>query len=348
MANYMYLTDQKLSSKITILRAKGVNDNIIKNLLEKGLLTGTIEDINKNIEIIENNYGELNEQNLQLLKKDLTTYFKRIVLLKSLGIELDNNELRNFLELLVCTPYLEADIEILKHYMIRIARKNGKYALDIFWKSPIELIKTLDDMFEANLENIIINNPETISLNTEELLKRVKYCNLNNIPIFNNEKENTENYIINPFDFAKKFTDANIENIKINKPNNTNIFYNNKYIDALNVYYQNNMLATVKISEDQIEDNRIVTELFEKNINVKILSPNTYSFSGIIISKKKVERNIIFLIDFIKKERGNIQGLEKEIILLALIYNLRADENTINMITNLIMEINQSIGGTML
>ena len=133
---YMYLTDPTLSSKLTLFRGKGISDSIIKTLLEKGLLTDSLENITKKVETIEANGEKLNEENLRLLKKDLVTYYKRIELLKSLGIELDANELRNYVELIIRTPYLEADIEVLKQYMVRIVRKNGKYALEIFWKSP--------------------------------------------------------------------------------------------------------------------------------------------------------------------------------------------------------------------
>ena len=101
---YMYLTDPTLSSKLTLFRGKGISDSIIKTLLEKGLLTDSLENITKKVETIEANGEKLNEENLRLLKKDLVTYYKRIELLKSLGIELDANELRNYVELIIRTP----------------------------------------------------------------------------------------------------------------------------------------------------------------------------------------------------------------------------------------------------
>lgn len=351
MANYMYLTDASLPSKITAFRAKGINDNIIKDLLEKGLLTGTLEDITRNLEIIETNNGGLTEENLYLIKKDLTTYYKRVELLRSLGIELDTNELRNYLELLIHTPYLEDDIEVLKQYMVRIVRKNGKYALDIFWKKPSELIRTLDDMIEANLENIIVNNPEVIGLDTTELLKRVKYCENNGISVYNREKESAENYIVSPLDFARTYPEADLETISSydNNKNLTSVIGNNDYldilIDALNAYYQNSTLPTIEVSEEEKEDNRVITEIFEKNFGVETLSPNTYSISEIPISKKKVERNLVFLTDFINKEGRSLQGLEKEIILLAILHNLKVDEDTMLKIVNSGMGFNQSVGG---
>ena len=262
---YMYLTDPDLVNKLTLFRSKGINDNIIKDLLEKGLLTDSLENITKKVETIENNGEKLNEENLRLLKKDLATYYRRIELLKSLGIELDANELRNYVELIIRTPYLEADIEVLKQYMVRIVRKNGKYALDIFWKSPKELTETIDHMIEASLENVIVNNPEVIGLDIEELLKRVRYCEANSIPYYNREREMAEHIITNPLEFYNQFPNVNLDEMS-DLNNNANLVsiisgneYSNILLDALNKYYAQEELAPIELTDEQKEDHRVLT-----------------------------------------------------------------------------------------
>lgn len=348
---YMYLTDPTLSSKLTLFRGKGISDSIIKTLLEKGLLTDSLENITKKVETIEANGEKLNEENLRLLKKDLVTYYKRIELLKSLGIELDANELRNYVELIIRTPYLEADIEVLKQYMVRIVRKNGKYALEIFWKSPKELTEAIDHMIEASLENVIVNNPETLGLDIEELLRRVRYCEANNIPHYNREREMAEHIITNPLEFYKQFPNVNLDEIP-NLNNNANLVkiisgneYANILLDALNKYYAETELAPIELTEEQKEDHRVLTEMFEKNFGVEVSSPNTYRIAGIPVSKKKVERNLMFLLDMVIKEGRSLQGLEKDIMLIAILHNLRVNEETMKNIVNSAMGFNQSVGG---
>lgn len=348
---YMYLTDPTLSSKITLFRGKGITDNIIKDLLEKGLLTDSLEDITKRVELIESNGEKLNEDNVKLLKKDLVTYYRRIELLKSLGIELDANELRNYVELIIRTPYLEADIEVLKHYMIRIVRKNGKYALDIFWKSPKELTESIDHMIEASLENVIVNNPETLGLEVEELLKRVRYCVENNVPFYNREREMAENIITNPLEFHTQFPNVDLNGMPDlnNNANLNTIISGNDYttilLEAINGYYAQSELTPIELTDEQKEDHRVLTELFEKNFGVEVSSPNTYKIAGVPISKKKVERNLMFLLDLVIKEGRSLQGLEKDIMLIAILHNLRTSEETMTNIANSAMGFNQSVGG---
>ena len=350
MANYMYLTDPTLPSKLTLFRGKGVTDSIIKELLEQGLLTDSLENITKKVELLEVNGQVLNEDSLKLLKKDLATYYKRVDLLKSLGIELDANELRNHLELIINTPYLEEDIEVLKHYMVRIVRKNGKYALEIFWKTPAELITSLDAMIEASLEEVIVGNPESIALNADELIKRIKYCRTQGVAYYNRERETAESYVINPLEFSRTYPAADLSTIDVSAHNDKiQTVANNEYvanlITALNNYYSAEKIIVPELSEEQKEINRQLIETFEKNFKVETLSPNTILVDGIAISKKKVERNLMFIIDIITKEGQQIQGLEKEIILTALLYNLNASEEAMKQIADSAVGFNQSVGG---
>lgn len=350
MANYMYLTDTTLPNKLTLFRGKGVSDSIIKDLLEQGLLTDSLENITKKIELLEVNGQALTEDNLKLLKKDLAIYYKRVDLLKSLGIELDANELRNHIELIINTPYLEEDIEILKHYMIRIVRKNGKYALEIFWKNPTELTMALDAMIEASLEDVIVGNPEAIALNADELIKRIKYCRAQGVAYYNRERETAESYVINPLEFTRTYPVADLSSIDVSAHNDKiQVVANNEYvaniIATLNNYYSAEKLIVPELTEEQKEINRQLIETFEKNFKVETLSPNTILVGGIAVSKKKIERNLMFIIDILTKEGQQIQGLEKEIILTAILYNLNASEEAMKQIADSAMGFNQSVGG---
>ena len=85
--------------------------------------------------------------------------------------------------------------------------------------------------------------------------------------------------------------------------------------------------------------------MFEKNFGVEVSSPNTYRIAGIPVSKKKVERNLMFLLDMVIKEGRSLQGLEKDIMLIAILHNLRVNEETMKNIVNSAMGFNQSVGG---
>lgn len=347
MSQYMYLTDPNLPTKVTLFKDKGLSDKLIKSLIENGILTDSLDEITKKIELIETNDSKLSETNIMLLKKDLITYYKRIELLKSLGIELDNNELRNYMELLINCPYIDEDIAVLKQYMIRIVRKNSKYALDLFWKSSKELIDTLDRMLEANLENVINTNPETLSLDVNELLKRIKYCKENGISYYNDERETTESYIINPLDFKKRFPDVNTNTITLENHNDkiaemlgTNEFFGT-LLQSLNDYYSKETFENIPISEDV----RIIIDNFENKFNVNKISNNTYNYQGLMISKKKVERNLTVLINTVIKHEQSISNIEKEIILIAILHNQNISEETMRNIVDSAMGFNQSVGG---
>ena len=251
MSQYMYLTDPNLPTKVTLFKDKGLEDKLIKELIENGTLKDSIEKINEKIDLMEVNGTPLNASSIKLLKKDLITYYKRIELLKSVGIELDKNELRNYMELLINSPYIEEDINVLKQYMVRIVRKNSKYALDLFWKSSKELIITLDRMLEENLENVINSNPETLGVDVEELLKRIKHCKQNGISFYNSEREVAEGYIVNPTDFQKRFPDVNTSSIALEDSNDKivtmigeNEFFN-VLIQSLNEYYEQESTGNV-------------------------------------------------------------------------------------------------------
>ena len=85
--------------------------------------------------------------------------------------------------------------------------------------------------------------------------------------------------------------------------------------------------------------------MFEKNFGVEVSSPNTYTIAGIPVSKKKVERNLMFLLELVIKEGRSLQGLEKDIMLIAILHNLRVSEETMKNIANSAMGFNQSVGG---
>lgn len=347
MSQYMYLTDPNLPTKVTLFRDKGLDDKLIKELIENGTLIDSIEKLNEKIDLIEVNGSVLNASNINLLKKDLITYYKRIELLKSVGIELDKNELRNYMELLINSPYIESDIDVLKQYMIRIVRKNSKYALDLFWKSPKELITTLDRMIETNLENVINSNPEALGFNGDELLKRIKYCEDNKIPYYNNEREVTEGYVINPIDFNKRLPDANTSSIVLDNNNDkivamigNNDFFTTLF-QALDTYYAQETLENLPVTEDV----RMIIDNFENKFNVDTVSNNAYNLQDVIISKKKVKRNLAVLIDTVIKHEQSISNIEKEIILIAILHNLQVSEETMRNIVNSAMGFNPSVGG---
>lgn len=347
MSKYMYLTDPTLPNKVTLFKDRGIEDELIKTIIEKGILADSLEQLTSKIDLIEVNGSRLSKANIMLLKKDLVTYYKRVELLKTVGTELDNNELRNYMELIINSPYIEEDITVLKQHMIRIVRKNSKYALDLFWKTPKELTLTLDRMIEEDLENVINTNPEALSVDVEELLKRIKYCKDNGISYYNAEREATESYIVSPLDFVKRFPNANTNTITLEDNNDkivgllgTNEFFNT-LVQALDTYYAQEKLAELPVTEDI----RMIIDNFENKFNVDKVSNNAYSLQGLLISKKKIERNLAVLINTVVEHEQSISNIEKEIILIAILHNLKVSEETMRNLVNSTMGFNQSVGG---
>lgn len=356
--NHMYLIDEELAKKITLLRTKDISEIRIVDMLKSSQngLREPLTVLEERIKSIENLYGTLDDIKVLLLDCDIVQFEKNLSCLKDNGYELDDKDIRNYNELLSVSKHIETNSNILKDYLIGIERKNGKYALSVFWNKPKDLINSIDDLIEYNLEDLIEFDPEVLGKRTEKVLSRVKYCEEKNIPIYEEDSSTYCNYIVDYYYFQKKFKkDAQLPIIVSREDVNQNLPFiigNQDYVEilinTLNEYYQN-CEEYNKISNET----PILSELqarFESMANVQMTGKNTYKIDDICISKVKFERNLSILLNHIMSNDQNIEGVENEIILTAALYNLRQEEEILKQVVGNCLGFNQedTLGGVIL
>ena len=160
-------------------------------------LDSPFEIMKDRIEALKTTGNELTEKNVGDLKADIIGFYKNILTLSDLGFELDDKEIRNYKVVLENSPYIALDAELLKNHLIKLVQKNGKYAMNVFWKSPKELALSIEALEEAGLSSLIDQNPEVLATNCENVIRRTNYCLQNNMPICENDDETDYcNYII--------------------------------------------------------------------------------------------------------------------------------------------------------
>lgn len=340
--NILYLADSDLNNKITILRAKGINDKIItQNLNElKSCFRLSYEEFQKRINAIETMDGSLTEENAYLLSYDVALYEENLSLLNDAGYDMSEEEKRNFCYVLSTYINIKEIIEILKNYLISITRKNGKYALGVLWQKPYNLLTGIDDLIEYNLENIIATNPEVLATNIDNIIRRVKYCEENGIPV--SEEGATVSYfdyILNQERFTKKFGQVELPTLanrhEINqilaeiisaKENREEL---HKLSEILKDYYASTkMYSKIELNAEQEQELSSLLQKMTNNLKAELIGKNTYKLNNLYISKNKLERHLAIFLSH-KEELNNQDNYENEILLMAALYNMRQDEGNL-------------------
>ena len=340
--NILYLADSDLNNKITILRAKGINDKIItQNLNElKSCFRLSYEEFQKRINAIETMDGSLTEENAYLLSYDVALYEENLSLLNDAGYDMSEEEKRNFCYVLSTSINTKEIIEILKNYLISITRKNGKYALGVLWQKPYNLLMGIDDLIEYNLENIIATNPEVLATNIDNIIRRVKYCEENGIPV--SEEGATVSYfdyILNQERFTKKFGQVELPTLanrhEINqilaeiisaKENREEL---HKLSEILKDYYASTkMYSKIELNTEQEQELSSLLQKMTNNLKAELIGKNTYKLNNLYISKNKLERHLAIFLSH-KEELNNQDNYENEILLMAALYNMRQDEGNL-------------------
>lgn len=340
--NILYLADSDLNNKITILRAKGINDKIItQNLNElKSCFRLSYEEFQKRINAIETMDGSLTEENAYLLSYDVALYEENLSLLNDAGYDMSEEEKRNFCYVLSTSINTKEIIEILKNYLISITRKNGKYALGVLWQKPYNLLTGIDDLIEYNLENIIATNPEVLATNIDNIIRRIKYCEENGIPV--SEEGATVSYfdyILNQERFTKKFGQVELPTLanrhEINqilaeiisaKENREEL---HKLSEILKDYYASTkMYSKIELNAEQEQELSSLLQKITNNLKAELIGKNTYKLNNLYISKNKLERHLAIFLSH-KEELNNQDNYENEILLMAALYNMRQDEGNL-------------------
>lgn len=339
--NYMYLTDKELSQKINFLRSKGVNDKNIRKEFVSGNLIYDLETLQSKFETLKNNNIDISDNNLSILELNVANYFDNIEKLNKAGIELDEKESRNYKEVLSVINHIDEDTEILKNYLIKIVRKNGKYAVDALWNNPIELSMSIDSLLENDLEKLIESNPEVLGKNAETILKVVKYCEDNNIPVFDEDNQNVfYKYIYDYEEFRKLFAQAELPKVISHKDNNDSIISNikndmtRKLIETLDENYSKDKFNTINLDPTTNDKySKIITNALD-TLKAEQVSGNIYKMNNLLVSKNKLERNVKIIVDVLAKDGESLEGLEKNILLIAALYNQRLTNDVIKNTVN--------------
>ena len=337
--DHMYIADPELNSKLTILRANGISDRAIKDLIEsdKKVLREGYQELSDKIKSLKDSGRNLSDETLTLLSTDLATYNKNIDMLKNKGYEIEEKEQTNYFDVLHVSPYIEADTEILKDYLISIVRKNGKYALDIFYKSPQVLLPDVDDIIEGNLEGIIDTNPEVLGRKVDGLLARVKYCVEKGLDITDGQDGPYLPYVVDYYTFAsKEGYDVRLPRLVDRNSTNSSLkdILENDFVellvDTLNNYYNDlTEYKTIKLSGEANSKLEHLIDVVEQKYHAEVSGKYAYKLGDLLISRNKLERNISIILDKLEKTEEPTDGIEDIIILTAAIYNLRQDERSI-------------------
>lgn len=340
--NYMYLADSELSKKISLIRSKGINDYKIKEEFIRSNFTYSLSVMKDRIEALKTTGNELSEKNISDLKSDIIGFYKNILTLSDLGFELDDKEIRNYKAVLENSPYIALDAKLLKDHLIKLVQKNGKYSMNVFWKSPKELTLDIEELEEAGLSNLMEQNPEVLATNCENVIRRTNYCLENNMPINENDDESEYcSYVVNPLEFYRTFENVSLPSIPSKKENNdliaklaTNQDYVKLLLESLNKYYQEpENLHDIDFNDKELEItykeliNRVGSIISATNETDKL-----YEVADVNLSKSKIYRNLRVVLNSLAEQNQPVTGLEREIILACALYNTKIPKEKIHTI----------------
>ena len=335
--NYNYLIDSDLNKKLTLLRAKGISEHKLKELLEN-YDSGLKEDyqvLEQRVNFVEENNNKLSDDNVYLLTLDVNKYNDNINVLNDNGFEIDDKDLRNYQAVLYKSNNVKDDVEVLKNYLVSIQRKNGKYALGVFFKNSKELLFDIDDVIEAKLEDLLDNHPEVLANRVDSLIARTKYVLANNESLYEDEENGIFNKnVIDGLKFYRTYhQDVNEymprDRKEVNRMLESLLEGSNEAVQVLDKYYEETTLyKDIELTDEEKGLYNNLKALLEEKLNIVSSGTHTYLVNDIAISKNKLERNLAVLV----KDRVNIEGMEKVLILSAMLYNLRQPEEVLKQI----------------
>ncbi len=335
--NYNYLVDTDLNKKLTLLRAKGISEHKLKELLENND-SGLKEDyqvLEQRVNFIEDNNEKLSDDNVQLLALDVNKYKENINVLNDNGFEIDDKDLRNYQAVLYNSDNVKDDVEVLKNYLVSVQRKNGKYALGVFFKNSTDLLFDIDDAIEAKLEDLLEAHPEVLANRVDTLIARIKYALANNESLYEDEENGVFNRnVIDGLKFYRTYHQDVNEYMPRDRRDVNNMLENllegsDEVIDVLNKYYEETTLyKDIELTDEEKGLYNSLKALLEDKLNVVNSGTHTYLVNDVAISKNKLERNLAVLV----KGRDSVEGMEKVLILSAMLYNLRQPEEVFKQI----------------
>jgi hypothetical protein len=353
---HMFVTDPELSEKINFLRSKSISEKKIKALLTTAtadsVLRKNFSTIKERIEALEKS-EPVTDENIGYFENDTALFDSNLELVNK-TFELDEKEVRNFKPILF-SPYVAGDIKVLKEYLLSIVKQdNGRYALNTLMHSPRELVTGIDSVVESGLEDLITANPEILELDLEVLLRRVEYLKSKGIELYDDEKEAYNPDIIDYTSFASKYGIELPELKSYSEANKAipalvgNEDFTQILVDSLNGYYETPEVdPEVVLPDEQKAKYDELIASFEEMFKASKVGNLTYKIDDVFVSRTKLERHIKLLLNTLSKQGQEIDGVEKEIILTSLMYNLREDEAKLKKVAESCLGFNkgEEVGG---
>ncbi len=345
---YMHLTDPELSQKINYLRSKVLKDESIKKLVDGNLFADVLlEGLKERTEEIEKSGKKLGEDNYVLLKYNPKNLEDSISILASMDMEPDEKEELYYAPVLAKNnKYVASDTEILKDYGISIYRRNGKHEFGIYWKNPVELLNSIDDIIEIGEEDLLDSAPEALAVNSGSVIAKIKFCRDNNIEYYDeSDGKSYQGFIYKIGTFASEFDNPTLEDV-IHREE-TNRFIKDEgsrssnvemLVESLKTYY--NGLTEYKAIT--LEDNEIdvfdkVKNTLEEELKAELVDRNTYLLADEYISRNKFERNASYLIKELIKSNQEPDNMINEIIYVSLLFNSRKSEESVKKISKKVL-----------
>ena len=356
---HSYLADKELNQKITVLRAKNISEKSIKTLLEQADsgLRESLETVELRLKAAEELGTPVTDEHIEVLGKDLVRLARNIALLSEAEISIDDKERRNYEYILTESEYIPGDLEILKNYLINITRSNDKYALNVFAKDPYDLLTDIDNIIENNLEQVLSTNPEVLAGRNGAFVDRVRYYESIGKPISDSTGKGTfAPYVLNaleankenggklivPAGPAAEETNPLIPEIVGNENTTSSL------VAILNEYYKDRTeFKEIELSDTATEGFARLMEMFEQRFHAEQVGQYTYKVAGGYISKPKLERHLKTMVTKLEQNGESIDGIETEVLLTAMLYNLRQNEPTLRKMveTCLGFNVENTLGG---
>lgn len=353
---YLYLTDPELSEKITLLREVKISEKKIKELIVSGdkTLTQPAQALKHAIELLGEITETITDSDIDYISRDVEQLANNIKLARK-SFELDEKEERNFKGILF-SPYFEKDLKILKEYLISIVKQeNGRYALNVFTNKPLDLLEGIDALIEQGLEGLVTSTPEVLGQNIELALSRALFLKGKGVELYDEDNDAFIPEIVDYREFARSYGNEELPALRPTKEVNAglaNIIGNEAFtqilVDALNEYYSNpEVNPEVELDGEDKDKYEELLATFESTLNATKAGNLTYQVADVNISRNKLERNIKLLLSILSNQGQSIDGIEKEVMLVSALYNLRAPEETLRKVVDTCLGFNQkdTVGG---
>ncbi len=346
---YSHLTDPELSQKINFLRSKLLKDETIVKLIDGNLFADTIlEDLKNRAELIEQNGDKVGESNYILLKYNPKRLDASIEVLAELDMEPDEKEELYYAPVLAKNyKYVPSDTEVLKDYGISIYRRNGKHEYGIYWKKPLELINSIDDIVEIGEEDLLDTTPEALALNADYVIQKINYCKENEIPYFDESDGKTyQGFIYKVGTFAAEFENPELKDLIHREETNRYIKESGSrkpnvemLVEALKNYYYNlDEYQTIKLEDtNEIDTFEKIKNTLEEEFKAELVSKNTYRIDEEYISRNKFERNVNYLLKELANSNQDANSMINEIIYVSLLFNSRKKEDVVSKIAKRVL-----------